>query len=109
MKVDIKSVQYRVKLLLINYPRLRDSDEKLIANIWADDVSNKQKKIEELTAKDFILLFTQKCLTHPESIRRVRQSLQAKYKDLRGHLYNLRLNNQENVKADLNDVTNEIS
>jgi len=106
MRVRIKGVLKRVESLLRQHPHLRDSDEKLICNIWAIDVKARSLDIKSMPAMEFLKLFSEKYITHPESIRRSRAALQAKHQDLRGKTYNERHSNQTEIVTDLTDLKN---
>lgn len=88
----MKGVKPRVKKLLKFQPHLRDDDNKLIANIWYYDTNN----VENMSAMEFLAVFSSGQLTSPESIRRMRQKLQEENIDLQGKNYKARF--QEEVK-----------
>tara|TARA_R100000951_G_scaffold17207_1_gene13723 strand:+ start:285 stop:581 length:297 start_codon:yes stop_codon:yes gene_type:complete len=70
---------------LNKYPSLKDDDERLSANIWAEE-------IEKLNFehKDFLILYASKKLTSAPSIKRARAKLQEECPKYRGEKYNLR-------------------
>ena len=63
-----------IKMLLIAYPELRDSDRKLIWEIWK---RQGVVKGDALRFEDFMLAAL------PENIRRTRQKIQEKFEGLR--------------------------
>tara|TARA_R110002020_G_scaffold34706_4_gene105438 strand:+ start:1205 stop:1522 length:318 start_codon:yes stop_codon:yes gene_type:complete len=79
-----------IKNLLIKYPNLKDSDNKLIANYWNLELKNKNKDIDNMTASDLLSMYASSQLTNTESIRRMRAKLQEDYPELRGKAYQLR-------------------
>tara|TARA_Y100000004_G_scaffold94601_1_gene105994 strand:+ start:654 stop:962 length:309 start_codon:yes stop_codon:yes gene_type:complete len=81
---QMKTIKEKVEFLLINYPELRDDDFRLISNYFAFLM---QDKIDNMSAKDFLKLFSQGKLPHTESIRRCRQKLQEENSELRGLNY----------------------
>lgn len=96
---QIKNIKSKVKYLLIKYPHLRDSDNKLIANIWHEQIG-KDKAIE-FTAFDFLSSFSNGNLISPESIRRIRQKIQEQNPELRGLSYKKRKIKGEEFKKEI--------
>jgi len=70
---------------LDKYPKLRDDDNRLCANIWSEELNNL-----EITAKDFLRLYANNKLTSAPSIKRARAKLQEECPEYRGEKYNLR-------------------
>jgi hypothetical protein len=70
---------------LDKYPKLRDDDNRLCANIWSKELNNL-----EITAKDFLRLYASNKLTSAPSIKRARAKLQEECPEYRGEKYNLR-------------------
>jgi len=70
---------------LDKYPKLRDDDNRLCANIWSKELNNL-----EITAKDFLKLYASNKLTSAPSIKRARAKLQEECPKYRGDKYNLR-------------------
>jgi len=70
---------------LDKYPKLRDDDNRLCANIWSKELNNL-----EITAKDFLKLYASNKLTSAPSIKRARAKLQEECPEYRGEKYNLR-------------------
>lgn len=107
--VDIKGTKNKVLYLLETESHLRDSDEKLIANIWFGEI----KKLEgshpkEVTGMRVLEILSQGLLTNSESIRRSRAELQRSLPELRGEKYNDRMNYAEVVKDDLDDFNEDL-
>ena len=82
----MKSKQ-KVLSLLMNKPELRDSDNKLIARYWHNEMSGKGMNPSELSAYEMLCMFAESKLTSPETIHRVRRKLQEQHKELRGKRY----------------------
>lgn len=71
----------KILRLLIDEPETRDCDLVLMTKIWEKERNPNIDFLDQLRAKD---------VTHPETIRRVRQKIQEKYADLRGTKYEAR-------------------
>ena len=80
----------KVRNLLINNKRLRDSDNKLIATFWFQELKMRGIDTNEITGFELLELFAESKLTNAETIRRIRAKLQETNKELRGSKYNLR-------------------
>lgn len=89
------SIKEKVKNLLEKYPHLRDSDEKLTANVWYAESQGVDDKFK------FLELYSSGRLTNAESIRRCRQKIQEEFEHLRGILYCKRQLNQDKIKEQL--------
>ena len=83
---------------LKEHPETRDNDNALIAHILMDMEFLNLKKI---TAEQFLMKLKEGEYGSLESIRRCRQALQEKNKDLRGELWRERHGYKEQVKAQL--------
>jgi hypothetical protein len=88
-------VKDKVKLLLETFPHLRDSDERLTANIWLSETP------KDATAFQVLQMYAEKRLTNAESIRRTRAKLQEEIPELRGKSYNLRHKSQDRILDEL--------
>lgn len=80
---DLQQVAVKVYSLLTDKPLCRDDDRLLLIEIW----------IRETQAEDLAGFFNEMLegsLSHPESIRRMRQKLQEKHPALRGDKYDAR-------------------
>ena len=80
----------KVKTFLTKYPRFRDSDNKLIAACWLDELRRKGVNPDEMSGMEFLHLFADSKITNPETIRRSRAKLQEEDSSLRGKNYSLR-------------------
>lgn len=78
------TIKLKVKDLLVNYPHLRDSDNKLIASIWYNE---SEQSLHNITAHQFLKNFCAGYHSSPESIRRIRQKIQEQEIELRGKSY----------------------
>ena len=95
---EMSLVKDRVKALLVKHPHLRDSDNKLIANIWNQDLLKMGINPLDRTANFLLSLYSQSRLTNAESIRRVRQKLQEENPQLRGTVNEARQKEGEEVR-----------
>lgn len=78
-----------IKLLLSARP-LRDDDMRLIANIWKDELD-----YENMTGEEVLRAVAKGECSHPESIRRCRQIVQAARPKTRGEAWAKRLGQLE--------------
>jgi len=76
--------------LLVKYPSLRDSDNKLTANIWHAELKKLDKEVDLLTARGLLEAFAENKLSNPTSIRRHRARFQELMPELRGDKYKIR-------------------
>ena len=86
-----------VKRLLKEHPHLRDSDEKLMANMWYKRIPN----VQQQSALNVLGMLANKKLPSYESISRCRRKLQEEDPSLRGKEYNLRHKRTEEVKEEI--------
>lgn len=93
----------KVKNLLINYPHLRDSDERLIATYWMKEAGSKDA-LDNMTATKFLLNFVEGAYTSPESIRRMRQKIQEQDESLRGKSYYKRQKLEQDVRTKIRSL-----
>lgn len=99
--MEIKKTKARVKALLENTKTLRDNDNKLIVNIWIDDLSRNGVDVKKLSAMEFLYIFADYSLTSPESVRRSRAALQEQEPDLRGDNYKKRKKHSKKIQSEL--------
>jgi hypothetical protein len=78
---DLKTVRERVHLLLKEIPKLRDSDDDLIATYIFKEVG---EEIKEMTALDLLAKISNSKLTSFETIRRARIEIQKDFEELKG-------------------------
>ncbi len=96
--MELLSIKKKVYDLLLKYPQLRDSDNKLIASFWH------QQGAQMMTATDFLNRFSKGNYKTPESITRVRRKLQEQHPELRGEKWykeHAKKQAQNNVKQQL--------
>jgi hypothetical protein len=102
MGVDIKSTKGRVEELIKHNPHLRDSVDKVIANIWHEDITRiTKKKPADVSAIRMLSMYAEGELTNAESIRRSWQLLLKNNEHYRGPGYAKRHGKTKQVKEDL--------
>ena len=94
-----------VENLLEHNPELRDSDLRLVANIWWTMLNTIHKhKFQEYeldVIKQFLEMYSKGELTNEQSIRRLRRKLQEENPDLRGKVYEKRHQKASEYKSDI--------
>jgi hypothetical protein len=76
-----------IKRLLTKHPHLQDSDQKLIATFWFNEIKAKGINIYEITGHEFLKLFAENKLHNTGGLRRMRRKVQEENKHLRGKYY----------------------
>ena len=99
MKNKMSNVLDKVINLLTKYPSLRDSDERLAATIW-----NNQINTDEVTSRELLLQFALGKLHSYESISRCRRKVQEEKVELRGLKWDKRHKNQKKVKDEVKEL-----
>ena len=98
---EMAKIKDRVKVLLINHEHLRNSDNRLISNIWIRDIIQMKLNPHTLKAYDFLSLYAEEKLTNTETIRRVRQKIQEENPELRGTVNEARQKEGEEVRKEI--------
>lgn len=91
--------------LLKDYPKLRDSDLSLVAQVWNDEMWYAGHDVNRMRATEFIDRVFLGEVTPPETITRIRRKLQQENPELRGEKYKKRHAAQEDVKEELREKT----
>ena len=99
--VDLKTIKDKILHILERSPESRDSELKLIANIWINELKKIGKDPKEMTGYDLLGIIAGGRLTHPESIRRSRQKIQQHEIKKRGKLYQERHGRSAIIKEQL--------
>jgi hypothetical protein len=92
---EMKGIKPKVKWLLENFTHLRSDDNKLIANVWHNEINH------DMSASQFLRFFADGKLTSPESIRRMRQKLQEQIPRLRGNKYKNRMFLEKEMRSNI--------
>jgi len=99
----IKDLKLRVKEALTDTPKTRDNDYYLVSIIWYYQIK-KEERVDK-TAVSFLKELSQSAYASPESIRRLRQLLQAEHPHLRGENYKKRkINLEQEVRNEIKNV-----
>jgi hypothetical protein len=101
---ETSRIKNLVTKLLIEYPRLRNSDTKLMANIWRRDLIRLGQEPNQINAMTFLTFFAAGQLTNPETIRRVRQKIQEQNPELQGKVRGLRKQQAEEITKEIHDL-----
>ena len=96
----MKNMLDKVVNLLTDHPSLRDSDERLIANIWY----NYTKNVNEIDAITLLSRFAEGKLPSYQSISRCRRKIQEEKPDLRGKKWAKRHSKQQLVKDEIKEM-----
>lgn len=96
----LKTTKDKVRGLMMVHPHLRDSDSRLVANIWNHELE--KKGIKNLDG--FFDAFVMDELTSYESIKRTRQKLQEQDASLRGKKYSYRQKEGEEIQYKIHDL-----
>jgi hypothetical protein len=78
---DLKTTREKVQLLLEEIPKLRDSDDDLIATYIFKEIG---ENIKQMSALDLLAKMSNSKLTSFETIRRARIDLQKSFDTLKG-------------------------
>jgi hypothetical protein len=97
-----------VRILLENKPHLRDSDNKLIATYWYNELKKMAIDTNNISAMKFLKMFADSALTNVKTIERMRRKLQEECPELRGKMYKARKETiQDQWKRDLGYEVNK--
>ena len=102
MKQKMLNILPSVKRLLTQVPRLRDSDEKLMATVWFKHIG--EDKVNNLTAINLLQKLADRELPSYESISRCRRKIQEEIPELRGEKWKERHDAEEAVKAEIKQM-----
>lgn len=105
---QLKRLTNRIMSMLLDNPTSRDSDHKLVANVWYFEAPEEiGKPISQLSAFELLEAISQKKLSSAESIRRIRQKLQEQYPTLRGKTWIKRRVFSKKVRKTINSGNHE--
>lgn len=100
---EIKELCDKVKVLLRSHPHLRDSDKRLVANIWSIDLTELyNKNIENISSLDMLNALAEGNLTNHDSITRARRKVQQENEDLRGTKYADKKQEEKDTRENIN-------
>ena len=96
----MKNMLNKVVNLLAKHPSLRDSDDRLTATIWYQNVKN----VKNIDAMTLLHKFAEGKLPSYESISRCRRKVQEEKPELRGLKWEKRHNRQKKVKQEIKEI-----
>ena len=96
----MKNMLDKVVNLLTDHPSLRDSDERLAANIWYNNIKN----VDEIDAITLLSRFAEGKLPSYESISRCRRKIQEEKPELRGKKWAKRHSKQKIIKEQIKEI-----
>ena len=97
-----KALKQRVEKYLIAVPHCRDDDNRLMCNIWREEMEEAYGLTHSSKGYlEFLMDFSKHKLSSPESIRRMRQKIQEQQPMLRGTTYQQRQRHQNKVKQEV--------
>lgn len=102
---QVKSLQDVIKNLLEKREDLRDSDAKLIANVWRDEIEMTmgEDALKRMSAYSFFAQFlAQEKISSSDSITRARRKIQGDYSHLRGNNYKERKEQETEFRHNIN-------
>lgn len=88
----------RVEHYLKHYPPLRDDDNRLVANIWADELKHKG-----MSQRDCLYAVSKGVLTASDSITRSRRKLQEHNPKYRGNKWESRQRRGNHIRKTIKD------
>ena len=100
MKKKIINLLDQVTMLLTKKSHLRDSDRRLICNIWWKAAPHP----ELLMFEDFIALYIKGKIPESDSITRCRRKVQEDNKELRGESWDLRHGLEDAIKEEIKEI-----
>jgi len=100
MKDKMSNILDKVINLLTDHPSLRDSDERLTANIWHDHIKN----VDEIDALTLLSRFAEGKLPSYESISRCRRKVQEEKPELRGKKWFKRHAKEAIIKKQVKEI-----
>lgn len=98
---QMKTAKEKVTYLLRNHPNLRDSDSKLLATFWHNEMN---KMASSMTGLDVLRNIAEGKLSKAESIRRVRQKIQEENPELRGEVWLEKKLISEQIRLQIKDL-----
>ena len=91
------SIKSRIEKILTKNKESRDNDNKLLVEIWSEDINSRNINDRNINVKQFLKLLADWKLSRFDTIRRLRQKLQEEKPELRGKKYRFRQSYQWDV------------
>ena len=98
----IKTIKDEVSYMLEASKKSRDSDDKLVCNIWYNRIG--KEKIETMSAMDLLQIISNGNLPSYDNISRARRKLQEDNEHLRGESYKERHHQEAGVRAKISSI-----
>jgi len=98
MNLNIK-IYNRVKAVLTNFPKTRESDTVLMATLWNEDITT--GIVQPTSAVGLLQTLAAGALTNWESATRVRRKIMEEHPELRGLSYVMRKSKAKVVKKQI--------
>jgi hypothetical protein len=98
--LDKKTVKDKVLFLLKEIPKLRESDNDLIATFIYNELG--KQEVEQMTAFDLLSKMSNSKLTPFETIRRARIEIQKQFEELKGAEFGKRKKNPKTLLFKVN-------
>jgi hypothetical protein len=95
-----KTVKDKVLFLLKEIPKLRESDNDLIATFIYNELG--KQEVEQMSALDLLAKMSNSKLTPFETIRRARIDIQKNFEELKGAEFGKRKKTQKNLLFKVN-------
>lgn len=102
---QVKTLQEIIKNFLEKREDLRDSDPKLIANVWRKEIENLNGKdaLNKMSAYDFLAFYlVQEKISSSDSITRARRKIQQDNEHLRGKNFKERQAQEKQFRKEVN-------
>ena len=100
--VKLKNVKTTVENMLLVSPISRDSDDKLVCNIWYKILT--KERIDSMSAMDLLQVISDGTLPSYDNISRARRKLQEENPHLRGKNYKERHQEEKDVRTNIHDL-----
>jgi len=100
----LKTTKEVVKYLLGKYEHYRDEDNRMVAHVWNSELFALGKDAKELSAYDFLIIYSEGKLTAASDIERARRKAQEQYPELRGKKWGERHEQETEVKKEIHTL-----
>ena len=101
MPIEItQKIEERIVNFLTKFPQLRDSDDRLVANMWAEELGG-QSAVKGISLDLFLRQYANGEITMADSITRIRRKIQHEQPHLRGETYKMRGAHEEKIETEL--------
>jgi len=98
----IKNIKTAVESMLLQNFTSRDSDDKLVCNIWYKILT--KEKVDSMSAMELLTIISNGILPSYDNISRARRKLQEDNPHLRGNNYKERHHQETGVRANIHKI-----